>query len=248
MHRRYSKQARIHLKVPADPKKQAPKTRVDVQRDNLPLGNEPDTFEELEKARKKGSILGKFNNALQDALQSSRGDARTRDAAREGRSDPSVTADDLAISRAKSVRAQRMIVPEGVIIQGAMSSGSETEIAGRIEGDVTIDGRLYLAPSALISGSVRSTFCKVEGLVEGRMECSQELDLGKTGRLNADALAAKKMTIAGQVFGNITCGGLLRLLATARVTGDIRTRILHIEEGAVFNGKCATTGPNPKSK
>lgn len=239
------------MNVPAEPDKQIKqikKTRVDVQRDKLPLGDEPDTFKELEKARKKGSILGKFNDAFRDAVQSSRGDARIRDAAREGRNDPDVTADDLAISRAKSVRAQRMIVPEGVIIQGAMSSGSETEIAGRIEGDVTVDGRLYLASSALISGNVRSTYCKVEGLVEGRMECGQELDLGKTGRLNADVLAAKKMTLAGQVFGNITCGGLLRLVSTARVTGDIRTRIMHIEEGAIFNGSCTTTGPKPKSK
>ena len=223
--------------------KKGDKTRLNLGIDPLPSGVEADSFEELEKASKKGSLFGKVNSAFQDVLQSSRGDGRRRDATAEAGDNPRVTADDLAISRAKSVRAQRMIVPEGVIIEGAMSSGSETEISGRVDGDVTVDGRLFLGSSALISGSVRSTQCRVEGLVDGRVECSQELDLGKTGRLNADALAAKKMTLAGQVFGNVTCGGLLLLTSTAKVTGNIRARTIVIEEGAIFNGMCSMARP-----
>ena len=205
-----------------------------------------DTYEDLERAQKKTSILGRVNAAFQDALYTSRGDGRMRNATVETGNDPAVTADDLAIRRAKNVRTQRMIVPEGVIIEGAMTSGSETEISGRIDGDVTVDGRLFLGRSALISGNVRSTSCKVEGLVEGKIECIQDLDLGETGRLNADVLATKKITLAGQVFGNITCGGLVHVLKTARLTGNIRARSIVIEEGAMFNGACAMSGPKTK--
>jgi len=206
----------------------------------------PDTYEDLAAASKTHEgIFGRMGQAFQDVLQSSRGDRR-RAPADEAGDDPSVTADDLAIRRAKSVKMQRMIVPEGVIIDGSMSSGSETEISGRIEGNVTVDGRLYLSASALVTGNVRATSCKVEGLVEGKMECSQELELGQTGRLNADALGGKGMVVCGQIFGNVSSGGVVRLAPTAKVTGDIRTRRLIVEEGAVFNGACRMRPPAQK--
>jgi cytoskeletal protein CcmA (bactofilin family) len=204
----------------------------------------PDTYEDLADASKEDSgLLHRMNQAFQDVLQTSRGSNRPRDPVAEAGDDPHVTADDLAIRRAKHVKPQRMIIPEGVIIDGSMTSGSETEISGRVEGDVTVEGRLYLGASALISGNVRATWCKVEGLVEGKMECSQELDLGETGRLNADVLAGKQMVIAGQVFGNATTGGMARIVKSAKVTGNIRARRLVIEEGAMFNGSCAMRAP-----
>ena len=203
----------------------------------------PDTYEEMAKASKSGSLLGRMNQAFQDALQSGRGTSQTRAPANEGMGDANITADDLAIRRARNVKPKRMIIPEGVIIDGSMTSGSETEIGGRIEGNVNVDGRLYLGPTALVTGNVRAASCRVEGLVEGKMECSQELELGQTGRLNADAMAGKRLVLAGQVFGNIATGGHARLVTTAKVTGDIRARRLVIEEGAVFNGRCTMRPP-----
>lgn len=234
--------------VTTDKHKPQTKTHVDLRVDTPSDSEEPATYSEMESARKKGSIFGKFNARFQDALHTGRGDEGLRDPAREAGDDPSVTADDLAIRRAKSVRGQRMIVPEGVIIEGAMTSGSETEIAGRIEGDVTVEGRLFLLPSALVSGNVRTTTCKVEGLIEGKVECARELEIGETGRLNADAMAGKSMILAGQVFGNVTCGGLLQLLKTSKVTGNIRARYVVIEEGALFNGACSMSNPKQKTK
>ena len=196
------------------------------------------------REEKKGTILGKFNAKFQDALQTSRGDDAPGSGAR-GLHVPG--SDDLAMRRAKSVRSQKMVVPEGVVIEGSFSSASETEISGRVDGDVTVDGKLTLGPSALVVGSVRVAVCKVEGQVDGKIECGQELELGPTGRLNHDAMAGKRMTVAGNVKGNITCGGQLLLVASAKVTGNIRARSIVIEEGAIFNGTCSMSGPGQKS-
>jgi cytoskeletal protein CcmA (bactofilin family) len=208
----------------------------------------PDTYEALEEAGRSGGLFGGMKQAFQEALHTSRGPGRTRDAVVEAGESPGVTADDLAIRRARNVKLQRMVVPEGVIIEGNMTSGSETEIAGKIEGNVTVDGRLYLAPSALVSGNVRATSCRVDGLVEGRVECTQDLELGKTGRLSADAIGGKEVTLAGQVFGDISTGGITRLLASAKVTGNIRTRRVVMEEGALFNGSCTMRTPAQRSE
>jgi cytoskeletal protein CcmA (bactofilin family) len=203
----------------------------------------PDTSEELAEAGKgRGGLFGRVNQAFQEALTSSRG-TREHSPVPEAKDDSHVTADDLAIHRAKTVKPQRMIVPEGVIIDGSMTSGSETEISGRVEGDVTVEGRLYLGATALVSGNVRATSCRVDGLVEGRMECTEELELGTSGRLNADTMAGKRIILAGQVFGNVATGGILRLVSSGKLTGDIRARRLIIEEGAMFNGGCTMRAP-----
>ena len=207
-----------------------------------------DTFDELERAGKKGTIFQRFNAAFQEKLQTSRGSERTHESVPELLEDSKLSADDLAIRRAKNVGPQRMVVPEGVIISGSMSSGAETEISGRVEGDVLVEGRLFLGPTALISGNVRAVSCKVDGLVEGRMECSQEIELGRTGRLNADAIAGKKISAAGQIKGNVITGGVLRLAATGRIEGDIQVRQLVMEEGATFNGKCTMSLPGQRSE
>ncbi|MBI4558541.1 MAG: polymer-forming cytoskeletal protein [Candidatus Hydrogenedentes bacterium] len=211
-------------------------------------GSDPAALEDLGPEGRKGSIFSRFSSRFTDLIETSRGPSRHREPAVEAGDRPDVTADDLAIRRAKGVKAQRMIVPEGVIIDGSMSSGSETEISGRVEGNVTVDGRLYLGASALVSGNVRATTCKVEGLVEGKMECSDELELGRAGRLNADVLAGRKMVLAGQVFGNVITNGSLHIAASAKVTGDIRAKSIVIEEGAVFNGKCAMRPPAQRSE
>ncbi len=161
---------------------------------------------------------------------------------------PETTADDLAIRRARTVSAQKMVIPEGVIIEGHLTGGSDTEISGRIEGNITVDGWLHLSASALVTGNVRADSCRIEGLVEGKVECSNEVELGKTGRLNADVLAGKRITVAGQVCGNVVTPGKLHLVDSSQVTGDIRARRLAMDEGATLNGTCSMRAPAQREK
>lgn len=218
------------------------KTRAPTRSSNIDFDGDED-FNALERAGRKG-LFGRFN----EALQSSRGPQRKRDPVAETRDDPHASADDLAIRRARNVSAQKMVIPEGVIVEGSLTGGPETEVSGRVEGNITVDGRLYLGASALVSGNVRAASCKVEGLVEGQIECSDDLELTQTGRLNADVIAGKRIHLAGEVSGNVMTPGLLRLAPTCKVTGDIRTRKLLMEEGASLNGHCAMRTPAQQSE
>ena len=189
---------------------------------------------------KKETLLKKVNSAFHDAMQSGRGEDALREARANAATAPATAHDNLALGRTKSLRTQRMLVPEDVVIVGSLTSGSETEIYGRIEGDVTVNERLYLATSAKIIGNIQAISCKIDGPVEGKVNCEEELELGKTGQLNQDAVAGKKMVIGGRVMGNVTCGGLIHVLATAHITGNIRARMIVLDEGAIFNGTCQT--------
>lgn len=206
------------------------------------------SYGEFETAAKGESFLHRISNSFQDMIQTSRGSERVQSTELAPLDTQPVSADDIAIRRAKNVTPKRMIVPEGVIIGGSMTSGSETEICGRVDGDVIVDGKLFLGQTALISGNVRATSCRVEGLVEGKLECSQEVDVGKSGRLNADAMAGKRIAVAGQIFGSVSTGGLLRLGATGRIEGNIQAKQLVIEEGSTFNGRCVMRTPAQRTE
>jgi len=225
-----------------------PRKPLNLDADHPSEAGAPHTFEEMSKASQKASLFHRLGSSFSEMLQTSRGSERPPEPATEAPNNIPVSADDLAIRRAKAVGPKRMIVPEGVIIGGPMTSGAETEIGGRVDGDVTVDGRLFLGSTALISGNVRAVSCRVEGLVEGKVECSQELELGPTGRLNADVVSGKRVTLAGQVYGNVSTGGMLRLVSTGRIEGNIHARQLVIEEGAVFNGVCVMRTPAQRSE
>jgi cytoskeletal protein CcmA (bactofilin family) len=228
--------------------KEERKTRVSMNTDTTSTGSD-DTFSDLEGADKKGSLFGKLNARLQDAIQEGRSEDALRDVRQESGDEQGVSADDLAIRRSKYVsNPQRMTVPEGVIIEGTLSSSSETDVAGKIDGNVMVDGKLSVAASAFITGTVRATICIIQGLAEGKVECDQNLDLGKAGKITSDVMAGNQITVAGIIKGNIQCGGRLELSDSAVVTGNIRARSISIAPGAVFNGTCTMSTPKASKK
>ncbi len=200
--------------------------------------------------KKKSSLFGKFNKSFQDAIEDGRGEEALRQTVTEVPKAPAAPSDDIAVRSAKAQTTERMTVPDGVVIGGTLTSSSETQISGRVDGDVTVEATLSLSSTCFISGKVRAATCTLQGKVDGNLECTNELVIGQSGNLNADAMSGKDMTIAGKVTGNVQCGGVLRLMKTANLTGNIRARSILFDEGATFNGTCSMSRPNkgkPKS-
>lgn len=198
-----------------------------------------------DKGRKRDSLFGKFNARIHDAIQTNRGETGPSIMDTLETTESRATGEATS-SQAQPVAPQRMIVPEGVVIEGAMRSNSETEIAGRVEGAVTVEGHLKLARTGTIAGEVKAAHCSLNGKVEGNVDCADELHIGVDGQLHADAVAGKLAMIAGTVNGNVNCAGRVQLTTSATVNGNIRARSLSIAEGATFNGECSMTTPKKR--
>lgn len=200
------------------------------------------SFDKMNEAGGSG-IFSRLSNKFNDALQSGRGPGQPAEMAPTV---PQRSVDDVALTRARSTKTQKMYIPDGVIIEGSLTGGTETEIHGKIEGNVTVEGLLFIGKTALITGNVRSDTCQIEGMVEGKVECSDSLFVAASGRLAADAVAGKQVRIAGRIEGNATTPGALRIEAGGTVNGDVKTRVFSMDEGATLNGRCVMRTPTQR--
>jgi cytoskeletal protein CcmA (bactofilin family) len=194
-----------------------------------------------DKAGRKG-LFGGWNSWLNDAIQTGRAPERKLQLPAQPSETPAPAPSSAESSAQKNrpvAGPGKMVIPEGVSIKGSLTGGPDTEISGHIDGDVNVEGRLLLGATGRVSGKIHAGSCRVDGLVEGPVECLEEVEVGKSGRLSAGVSAGKRISVAGQIQGTIMTSGQLRLVAGAAVSGDIQARNLVIEEGATFNGQCA---------
>ncbi len=77
----------------------------------------------------------------------------------------------------------------------------------------------------------------VDGTVEGKLEFGNaSVTIGPNGKVKAD-ISAREVIIRGNVDGKIEGTEKVQLWNSGRVTGEVRTERLAIEDGAVLRGK-----------
>jgi len=76
---------------------------------------------------------------------------------------------------------------------------------------------------------------RINGRFEGVLNTKGSLMIGEQAIVDAD-ITGESIIIAGNVTGNITALKDLKLIAPAKVAGDIRTPLLSVAEGAMFDG------------
>lgn len=107
-------------------------------------------------------------------------------------------------------------------------SNNEMTVIGR---DTRIKGEMFFESGARILG----TF-------EGKISSAGEVQVGAGANCQA-AIEASRVTVDGNITGDISASELLTLNADAHIQGDITAGKLIVSEGATFVGHCRV-GPN----
>lgn len=92
--------------------------------------------------------------------------------------------------------------------------------------NMTIEGKV------ISEGSLR-----VEGIVMGNIEAKGDVYIGETGKVEGN-LEVRNLLIAGEITGNLRILERLEITKNGRLEGDIETKILVVEEGAEYHGRC----------
>lgn len=89
-----------------------------------------------------------------------------------------------------------------------------------------------------ISGDIHADgFIRVEGDVDGNLESTGHVDIGREARINGN-ITAQSVVLGGIVLGDIYAPNGIKLLSSSAVLGNISTRNLEIEENVIFHGHC----------
>jgi cytoskeletal protein CcmA (bactofilin family) len=106
-----------------------------------------------------------------------------------------------------------------------MNAPHGTDIA-HIGKSVTIKGELSGSEDLYLDG-------QVEGSIELR---DHSLTVGPNGNVKAN-VSAKGVVVQGKLEGSVNASDRVELRQSARVTGDVTTQRISIEEGAFLKGK-----------
>jgi len=87
---------------------------------------------------------------------------------------------------------------------------------------------------------------RIDGSIKGSLKCSGRVIIGQQGSVNGE-IDCQNAVIEGKFDGKLTVAETLSVKETAKVTGDINTQKLMVQNGAVFNVNCIMGGHKLKS-
>ncbi len=110
------------------------------------------------------------------------------------------------------------------------TDGSKGDLNGFLDAGGHIKGELYF----------EDTF-RIDGRLTGGATSKGDLVVGESGEVDAE-IRVGRVFVSGRVSGSIRASRRIEITAGGRVTADIETPRLIIEEGAVFEGRCSMSG------
>ena len=110
------------------------------------------------------------------------------------------------------------------MLKSTSYEGTRSDEATVISKGVKIEGKLSC------SGNIR-----LDGEVQGDISSEGVVIIGENGKVNGQ-INADSITIGGRVAGTVRAKDKVVLEAKANLKGDIITKIMMVEAGAVFNG------------
>ncbi len=106
------------------------------------------------------------------------------------------------------------------------NSGGDWGVTSVIDQGCEFEGHLSFVGTLVLNGKF-----------QGELSSSDTLIVGEDGELQADVKVGVAI-VSGQVSGHITARERVELRGSARITGDIVTPVLILQEGVTFDGHC----------
>ena len=104
------------------------------------------------------------------------------------------------------------------------------------------------AGSKIVGNITADSDFRIDGLIEGDLQCTGKVVIGEAGRVKG-TIGCQNAEILGLMEGKITCSQQLSLRSSGKIVGDVHTKTLIVEPGALFNGTCSMgTTPAPEKK
>ena len=106
----------------------------------------------------------------------------------------------------------------------------------------------FLGKGTKVSGSLSFNGpVELDGIVEGEIVAKETLTIGEGAVINAK-IHGTEIVVKGSVTGDIVATKRLSIRKPARVSGNIASPMLSVEEGVHFEGKCSMNTSGVESR
>lgn len=128
------------------------------------------------------------------------------------------------------------VVTNGSKLVGSVESNGSVEVYGIVNGDVKCNGLLTIA--GIQQGNVEAGEVNIDGArVAGEVKTQGSVKVGANSVVVGN-MSASSVYVAGAVKGDIDVNGSVILDNSAIVWGNIKCRVIQINEGAIIEGSC----------
>lgn len=128
-------------------------------------------------------------------------------------------------------------ITKGTTIKGNLETDGSVDVIGTVEGNLSCGGKLIVGGTIkgnVTAGEVYANAAKVEG----EIICDGSVKIG-VGTVVVGNVNATSAVIAGAVNGDIDVHGPVIVDSTAVIMGNIKSRSVQINNGAVIEGFCS---------
>ncbi len=140
-------------------------------------------------------------------------------------------------SKKSKITDENGIITAGMCIRGDITSGGSLEVMGEVTGNIAISGKLSV--TGTVEGDSKANEVYAEGAkITGEINSMGSVKIGQSSVVIGNIFATSAV-IAGAVKGNIDVHGPVILDTSAIVMGDIRSKSVQINNGAVIEGNCS---------
>jgi len=99
-----------------------------------------------------------------------------------------------------------------------------------------------IGAGTVIQGDIRSKGdIRIDGTINGSLHVEGKVVVGETGVVEGD-VTCQNADVEGLIKATITVQELLSLKATAKLLGDVKSKKLAVEPGAIFSATCDMGG------
>ncbi len=128
-------------------------------------------------------------------------------------------------------------ITKGMFVEGNISATGSINLNGKVKGDVASNGKLSINGEIVGNSSAREVFTN-NARVMGDIKSNGSVKIGN-GTVIVGNVYGTSAVIAGAVRGEIDIKGPVIVDATAVVQGDIKSKSVQINNGAVIDGHCS---------
>lgn len=129
------------------------------------------------------------------------------------------------------------VISKGTTINGSISSEGSLDVMGNVTGDIDCLGKLSITGRINGNSSAAEVYVNTERM-EGSITSEGSVKVG-LGTVVIGDITATSGVIAGAVKGEIDINGPIVIDSTAIIKGNIKTKSVQINNGAVIEGFCS---------